>query len=82
MLALTVILLTVVIETVSEDTAHDPLVMVHNRSAVVPATNPVIVEVADDGVVTVPDPDTTLHIPLPADAGVAVSVVDVILQIL
>jgi hypothetical protein len=55
--------------------------MVHLRVALVPTGTPVTVEVADEGVVIVAVPLTTLHTPVPEVAALPARVKDPLLQL-
>ena len=58
-----------VIVTWSEVEGHGALLMVQSKT-LTPAPNAVIPDVSEDGVVIVPDPLTTVHIPVPIVAAV------------
>jgi hypothetical protein len=68
------------VSTTSSVDVHVPLVIVHLSVALVPTGTPVTVEVADDGVVIVAVPLTTLHTPVPVEAAFPASVKDPLLQ--
>ena len=55
--------------------------MVHVRVTELPAARPVTVEVADDGVVTVAEPEVTVQFPDPLVAGFPASVKVEMLQL-
>ena len=62
--------------TVSFEAVQLPLLMVHTNVTDVPAVNPVIVLVGEDGVVTVAAPAITLHAPVPKAGLLADKVVE------
>lgn len=69
------------VSTTSSVEEHVPLVMVHRRVALVPTGTPVTVDVADEGVVIVAVPLTTLQTPVPVVAALPARVKDPLLQL-
>jgi hypothetical protein len=68
------------VSTTSSVDVQEPLVMVQRKVAGVPAVTPVTPEVADEGVVIVAVPLTTLQAPVPVVGVLPASVKEVLLQ--
>jgi hypothetical protein len=69
------------VSTTSSEDVQVPFVIVQRSVAGVPAVTPVTPDVAEDGVVIVAVPLTTLHAPVPEVAVLPASVKDVLLQL-